>query len=67
MIYLPLSSMPKLGMPSLNSLLKKEINTMKFKVFAVAAVLLLSLSAQAATAFTCCDNPACCDSSNCCN
>jgi hypothetical protein len=36
---------------------------MKFKalVFAFAAVLMLSLSAQAATVFNCCGNPACCD------
>jgi len=42
---------------------------MKFKSFslAVLAVLFLSLSAQAATAFTCCDKPACCDGSSCCN
>lgn len=41
---------------------------MKFKalVFAFAAILFASLSAQAATTFTCCDNPACCDGSSCC-
>jgi len=40
---------------------------LNFKVFAVVAVLFLSLSAQAATAFNCCDQPACCDASSCCN
>lgn len=42
---------------------------MKFKTFsfAVVALLFLSLSAQAATAFNCCDKPACCDGSSCCN
>lgn len=41
---------------------------MKFKalVFAFAAALLLSLSAQAATVNMCCGNPACCDGSSCC-
>jgi len=41
---------------------------MKYKVlaFAVAAFLLVSLPAQAATVFACCDNPACCDGSGCC-
>jgi hypothetical protein len=36
---------------------------MKLKglVFAFAAVLFISLSAQAATVLTCCGNPACCD------
>jgi hypothetical protein len=39
----------------------------KFKVLAVVAVLFLSLSAQAATGFNCCDQPACCDYTTCCS
>lgn len=41
---------------------------MKLKALSlvVAAVFLFSLSAQAATVYTCCDNPACCDGSGCC-
>lgn len=46
----------------------KEIIIMKLKalVFAFAAALFLSLSAQAATVATCCGNPACCDGSSSC-
>lgn len=39
---------------------------LKALVFAFAAVLMLSLSAQAATVFTCCGDPACCDGGSCC-
>jgi hypothetical protein len=40
---------------------------MKLKALALAfaAVLIFSLSAQAATVFTCCGNPACCDGGCC--
>ncbi len=41
---------------------------MKIRIlsFAFAAVMLLSLSASAATVSTCCGEPACCDG-GCCN
>ena len=39
---------------------------LKALVVAFAAILFISLSAQAATAMTCCGNPACCDGSGCC-
>ena len=35
-------------------------------VFAFAAILFVSLAAQAATVVACCGNPACCDSGGCC-
>jgi len=35
-------------------------------VFTLAAVLSLSLAAQAATVVACCGNAACCDSGSCC-
>ena len=42
---------------------------MKIRVLslAFAAVLLLSLSASAATHSTCCGDPACCNGGDCCN
>lgn len=62
-----MSSTPDLCRAYLSMTYSKEI-VMKLKVlaFAFAAFLALSLSAQAATVFTCCDNPACCDGSGCC-
>jgi hypothetical protein len=39
---------------------------LKALVFAFAAVLFISLSAQAATVVACCGNPACSDCGSCC-
>jgi len=46
----------------------KEIIYMKLKalVLVFAALLFISLSAQASTVVACCGNPACCDSGGCC-
>jgi hypothetical protein len=48
--------------------ISKELIFMKAKafVFAFAAILFVSLAAQAATVVACCGNPACCDSGGCC-